>query len=179
MQGSSPLAQVGGGAPPAPPVPPVPPVPPLPLVPALPLVPPLPVVPASGGGGAAVPHAPCVAPVGTRHIRPVQQSPVAMHASPDALQVGPPSGGGGGGDATGTHVPPSWPAGMEQAFPLQQSLDEVQRPDVATHVIPPSGDGAWQRSTPELSGRHGVPPQHSEENVHWSPPAMQHGALPV
>jgi hypothetical protein len=109
----------------------------------------------------------------------MQQSPVAMHVAPVALHVGPPSGGGGGGVATGTQVPESWPATIEQPFPAQQSLDEVQRPDVWTQVGPPPGAGVWQRSVPAASGRQGVPPQHSEENVHCAPAAMQHGALPV
>jgi hypothetical protein len=64
-------------------------------------------------------------------------------------------------------------------LPAQQSLDDVQTPDVWTQVGPPLGFGAWQRRTPAPSGKHGVPPQHSDENVHCAPAAMQHGALPV
>jgi hypothetical protein len=68
---------------------------------------------------------------------------------------------------------------IEHALPAQQSLDDVHSPEVCTHVTPPSGAGAWQRRTPALSGKQGVPPQHSDENVHCAPAAMQHGAFPV
>ena len=81
------------------------------------------------------------------------------------LHVVPPSVGGGGGGAAGTQVPASCPATIEHAFPAQQSLDDVQSPEVCTHVGPVVEAG-WQRSTPAPSGRHGVPPQHSDENVH-------------
>src|SRR6267142_2356582 len=103
MQLCSPPEHTGTSVPPseplAPPLPPAPPVPPLP---------PLPVVPASGGGE-EMPHAPCVAPEGTRHVRPAQQSAVAAQVPPVPLQVGPPSvgGGGGGGGGVVMHVPGS------------------------------------------------------------------------
>jgi hypothetical protein len=111
----------------------------------------------------------------------MQQSPIAMQLPPAALHVGPASGdgGGGGGGAAGTHFPASWPGTTAHALPAQQSLVDVQRPFVATHVGPPPGAGGWQRRTPAPSGKHGVPPQHSDEKVHCAPAAMQHGALPV
>jgi hypothetical protein len=62
--------------------------------------------------------------------------------------------------------------------PAQQSPVEVQAPPDFTQVGP-VGDGGRQRSTPLASGTQGVPPQHSAENVHWAPPAMQQGATPV
>jgi hypothetical protein len=68
---------------------------------------------------------------------------------------------------------------MLQVWPVQQSPVVVQAPPAGTQVVPPSGGGRRQRSTPWPSGTQGAPPQHSEENLHWSPPAMQHGALPV
>jgi hypothetical protein len=102
-----------------------------------------------------------------------------MHEPPAPLHVGPPSCGGGGGGAAGTQVPASWPGTTEHAFPAQQSLVDVQRPLVLTQVGPPPGAWGWHFSTPAASGRHGVPPQHSDENVHCWPAAMQHGALPV
>jgi hypothetical protein len=83
-----------------------------------------------------------------------------VQLAPVALQVGPPSGGGGGGGAVTTHVPASWPTTTAHAFPAQQSLVDVQEPPVLTHI------GVAQRSTPPASGKHGAPPQHSEENVH-------------
>jgi hypothetical protein len=97
----------------------------------------------------------------------MQQSPATAHVPPAILQVGPPSaaGGGCGGGAAGVQVPASWPATSEQAWPAQQSLVEVQRPPMLTHVGPVAA-GGWQRSVPLLSGKHGVPPQHSDENVH-------------
>jgi hypothetical protein len=70
------------------------------------------------------------------------------------------------------------PATSEHALPAQQSLVDVQTPDVFTHVGPVAA-GGWQRSVPCASGKHGVPPQHSDENVHCAAAAMQHGALPV
>ena len=94
----------------------------------------------------------------------------------------PPSlggGGGGGGEAAGVHFPASCPAMIVHALPAQQSLVEVQTPFVATQVGPPPAAGGWQRRVPPASGKQGVPPQHSDENVHCAPAAMQHGALPV
>jgi hypothetical protein len=125
-------------------------------------------VPASAGGGGTVPQAPSVAPVGLRHMSPWQQSATLAQVSPVPLHTTPASagGGGGGGGATGVHVPVSWPMTSVQAPPAQQSPDDVQTPLRFTQVGPPSGVGAWQRSTPLPSGRQGVPPQHSDENVH-------------
>jgi hypothetical protein len=125
-----------------------------------------------------MPHTPCVAPLGVRHCRPAQQSAAPAHVPPAALHVGPPSGAGGGGSATGTQVPASWPATIEHPVPAQQSLDDVQTPDFWTQVGPVAACG-WHFRTPCASGKHGVPPQHSDENVHCAPAAMQHGALPV
>jgi hypothetical protein len=102
-----------------------------------------------------------------------------MQAPPAVLHIGPPSGGGGGGGAAGVHLPASWPATIVHALPAQQSLVDVHVPLVLTHVTPPSGAWGWQRSVPCASGKHGVPPQHSDEKVHCAPAAMQHGALPV
>ena len=80
------------------------------------------------------------------------------------------SPGGGGGGAP--HVPTVAPGGTVQGKPAQQSPLEVQAPPVGEQLVP-------QRKTPAESGRHGAPPQHSDENVHCWPPAMQHGATPV
>jgi hypothetical protein len=110
-----------------------------------------------------------------RQVRPVQQSPVAVQAPFAPLQVVPPSaGGGGGGGGAATHVPLSWPTTIEHLPPVQQSLDDVQVPSRFTHFGP-----VEQRNVPLASGRQGTPPQHSDENVHCAPAAMQHGAWPV
>jgi hypothetical protein len=123
-------------------------------------------VPPSGGGGGGSPHTPLVPPVGMRHVRPEQHCVDAEQTTPVLLQVGastPPSdggGGGGGGGVVATHVPVSWPTTRLQVVPAQQSLGEVHVPLAFTHFV------AVQRSVPFASGMHGVPPQHSDENVH-------------
>jgi hypothetical protein len=130
-------------------------------------------VPASEGGGNR-PHTPDVAPVALRQVRPEQHSPVAVQVPFAPAHVVPPSGGGGGGGGgAAVQVPASCPAISEHVPPAQQSLDDVQVPARFTHFA------AEQRSVPFASGRQGDPPQHSDENVHWAPAAMQHGAVPV
>jgi hypothetical protein len=68
---------------------------------------------------------------------------------------------------------------MMQVNPAQQSPFDVHTPPLGWQVTPPSVFGARQRSTPLWSGTQGVPPQHSDENVHWSPAVMQQGGCPV
>ncbi len=69
-------------------------------------------------------------------------------------------------------VPVLEPGGMSQVRPWQQSPLVVQLPPDMTQALP-------QRSTPLLSGTHGAVLQHSDENLHSAPAAMQHGAVPV
>lgn len=83
----------------------------------------------------------------------------------------PPSDVGGLGALP--QLPFVWPAGTLQARPLQQSEVAVQAPPLDEQALLP------QRSTPVESARQGAPSQHSDENVHCWPPAMQHGAWPV
>jgi hypothetical protein len=67
---------------------------------------------------------------------------------------------------------------MLHVKPAQQSLGEVQTPPDITHVGPVV-EGGRQRRVPIASGTQGVAPQHSEENMHCSPAAMQQGGVPV
>jgi hypothetical protein len=78
-----------------------------------------------------------------------------------------PFGGGGA-----PQVPTVPPGGTVHGRPAQQSPLVVHAPPDGEQVEP-------QRRTPEESGKHGAPPQHSDENVHCWPTPMQHGATPV
>jgi len=119
-----------------------------------------------GGGGGGNPQTPIVPPVGMRQVRPAQHWAVAVQTDAVGLHVGPsvpPSAGGGGGGGGGvviSHVPVREPTTTLHVPPAQQSLVEVQVPPAFTHFI------AEQRSVPLASGKQGVPPQHSELNVH-------------
>jgi len=69
-------------------------------------------------------------------------------------------------------MPVGEPGGMVQVRPPQQSEVDVQTPPDATHMVP-------QRRTPLESGTQGSPLQHSAENLHWPPAAIQQGGTPV
>ncbi len=112
------------------------------------------------------------APVGDEQV-PEQHAIVVEHDWPTYEQavVVPMSPDDGGGGAL-PQVPLVWPAGTLQSRPAQQSAFEVHLPVVFEQAEP-------QRRTPVESGKQGAPLQHSDENVHWLPAAMQHGAWPV
>lgn len=76
---------------------------------------------------------------------------------------------GGGGAAP--QVPTVEPDGMLHKSPEQQSAFEVHWPLVFEHCVP-------QRRTPLGSGKQGAPLQHSDENVHCWPLAMQQLGVP-
>jgi len=76
---------------------------------------------------------------------------------------------GGGGAAP--QVPLVAPGGTVHFRPAQQSTSAVQTPVVFEHCVP-------QRRTPFESGTQGAPLQHSAENVHCWPAAMQQPGEP-
>ena len=106
---------------------------------------------------------------------PVEFEQVPLQHGCEAEQLCPmyehamPMSPGGGGAAP--QVPLVAPAGTVHFRPEQQSASEVQTPVVFEHIAP-------QRSTPLESGTQGAPLQHSAENVHCWPVAMQQPGWP-
>ena len=105
-------------------------------------------------------------PVGDEQVPP-QHACVVEQPCPVYEQV-PMSPGGG----AAPQVPLVWPGGTVHRRPLQQSAFDVQAPVVFEQLVP-------QRRTPVLSGKQGAPLQHSDENVHCWPVAMQHPGWPL
>ncbi len=102
---------------------------------------------------------------------PEQHGTVSEQLWPASAHMGgtPASMPGGGGGMV--HVPLGEPTGTTQVRPVQQSDVAVHTPPSGTHIDP-------QRSTPDASGTQGAPSQHSAENVHASPVAMQQPGVP-
>ena len=110
---------------------------------------------------------PQAAPVEFEQV-PLQQGCDAEHDWPMYEHDEPMSPEGGG---AAPHVPLVAPAGTVHLRPVQQSASEVQTPVVLEHEAP-------QRSTPFESGTQAAPLQHSAENVHCWPAAMQQPGEP-
>jgi hypothetical protein len=106
------------------------------------------------------------APVGPEQL-PAQHGCVVEHDCPTYEQLVPMSPGG----APAPHVPLVWPGGTLHKRPAQQSPSLVHFPVVFEQPVP-------QRRTPPLSGRQGAPLQHSAENVHCWPTAIQQPGVP-
>lgn len=131
------------------------------------------VVPVATHDTGGVPQVPARLPDGTLQASPSQHGVDSVHDAPVVTHDR-----GGGGGWTATQVPEIAPGAKLQAPPMQQSPFDVQTSDTCWQVGP-VGAGALQRRTPLPSGKHGVPPQHSDENEHWLPAEMQQGAWPV
>ena len=108
---------------------------------------------------------PQAAPVEVEQV-PEQQGCVAEHDWPVYEHAWPMSVDGGA-----PQVPLVMPAGTLHFRPLQQSPSAVQTWPVIEHMVP-------QRLTPLASGTQGAPLQHSDENVHCWPAAMQQFGVP-
>jgi hypothetical protein len=106
------------------------------------------------------------APVGPEQV-PAQHGCVDEHDWPTYEQLVPMSPGG----VTAPQVPLVWPGGTVHSRPAQQSPSLVHLPLVFEQALP-------QRRTPPESGKQGAPLQHSAENVHCAPVAMQQLGVP-